>query len=38
MDSAATGLDGLQVMLTKQPEVVVLDLGLPDVAGDRRWG
>ena len=38
VESAATGLDGLQLMLTKNPEVVVLDLGLPDVAGDRLLG
>ena len=33
VDSAGTGLDGLQVMLTSSPDAVVLDLGLPDVDG-----
>ncbi len=38
VDSAATGLDGLQAMLTGNPDAVVLDLGLPDVAGERLLG
>ena len=38
VDSAGTGLDGLQVMLTGSPDVVVLDLGLPDVDGERLLG
>ncbi len=38
VDSAGTGLDGLQSMLTGSPDVVVLDLGLPDVAGERLLG
>lgn len=38
VDSAGTGLDGLQAMLTGSPEVVVLDLGLPDVDGERLLG
>jgi len=38
VDSAATGLDGLQSMLTGDPEAVVLDLGLPDVDGERLLG
>ena len=33
VDSAGTGLDGLQSMLTGSPDAVVLDLGLPDVDG-----
>ncbi len=35
VDSAATGLDGLQVLLSGSPDVVILDLGLPDIAGER---
>ena len=31
--SAPTGLTGLQAAVAAQPDVVVLDLGLPDVAG-----
>ncbi len=38
VDSAGTGLDGLQGMLTGHPHVVVLDLGLPDVPGERLLG
>ena len=38
VDSAGTGLDGLQVMLTSSPDAVVLDLGLPDVDGERLLG
>ena len=38
VDSAANGLDGLQLMLTGGPDVVVLDLGLPDVDGQRLLG
>lgn len=38
VDSAGNGLDGLQAMLTGGPDVVVLDLGLPDVAGERLLG
>ena len=35
MDSAADGLTGLQMLLTQNPETVILDLGLPDITGDR---
>jgi len=35
VDAAPNGLDGLQQLLTGQPDVVVLDLGLPDVTGER---
>ena len=38
VDSATSGLDGLQAMLTQQPDVVILDLGLPDVPGERILG
>ncbi len=38
VDSAGTGLDGLQSMLTGSPDAVVLDLGLPDVDGERLLG
>jgi DNA-binding response OmpR family regulator len=38
VDAAASGLDGLQAMLTGGPDVVVLDLGLPDVDGERLLG
>jgi two-component system, OmpR family, KDP operon response regulator KdpE len=38
VDSAGSGLDGLQAMLTGAPDVVVLDLGLPDVDGERLLG
>lgn len=38
VDAAGNGLDGLQAMLTGGPDVVVLDLGLPDVAGERLLG
>ena len=33
--SAPTGLAGLEHAVGHRPDVVVLDLGLPDVAGDR---
>lgn len=35
VDSAADGLTGLQLLLTQNPEAVILDLGLPDISGDR---
>jgi DNA-binding response OmpR family regulator len=35
VDSAATGLDGLQALLRDAPDVVILDLGLPDIDGER---
>ena len=35
VDASTTGLDGLQSMLTQEPDVVILDLGLPDVSGER---
>ncbi len=35
VDAAGNGLDGLQQLLTGKPDVVVLDLGLPDVTGER---
>ena len=35
VDSAADGLTGLQMLLTQNPETVILDLGLPDITGDR---
>ncbi len=38
VESAPNGLDGLQQLLTGQPDVVVLDLGLPDVPGERILG
>lgn len=38
MDAATTGLDGLQMMLTQEPDVLILDLGLPDVSGERLLG
>ncbi len=38
VDSATTGLDGLQAMLVQEPDVIILDLGLPDVPGDRLLG
>ena len=38
VDSAPNGLDGLQAMLTGHPDAVVLDLGLPDIAGERLLG
>lgn len=38
VDSAPNGLDGLQLMLTGEPEVIILDLGLPDVSGERLLG
>jgi DNA-binding response OmpR family regulator len=38
VDSAANGLDGLQSMLTGAPDAIVLDLGLPDVTGERLLG
>jgi DNA-binding response OmpR family regulator len=38
VDAAGTGLDGLQLILHQEPEVVILDLGLPDVPGERLLG
>lgn len=38
VDTAPNGLAGLQGMLSGQPDVVVLDLGLPDVPGERLLG
>lgn len=38
VDSAPDGLTGLQLMLTQNPEAVILDLGLPDISGDRLLG
>lgn len=38
VDASTTGLDGLQSMLTQEPDVVILDLGLPDVPGERLLG
>ena len=38
VDAAGNGLDGLQAMLTGDPDAIVLDLGLPDVAGERLLG
>ncbi len=38
VQSAPNGLDGLQLLLKSAPEVVVLDLGLPDVNGERLLG
>lgn len=38
VDPATTGLDGLQTILSNDPEVVILDLGLPDVPGERLLG
>lgn len=38
VDSAADGLTGLQLMLTQNPETVILDLGLPDISGERLLG
>ncbi|MCU0278227.1 MAG: response regulator transcription factor [Candidatus Nanopelagicales bacterium] len=35
VDSAPDGLTGLQMLLTQDPETVILDLGLPDISGDR---
>lgn len=35
VESASTGLDGLQALLTQEPDAVILDLGLPDIAGER---
>lgn len=35
VQSAASGLDGLHTLLSDRPEIVVLDLGLPDVPGER---
>ena len=37
-DAAATGLDGLQALLAQAPDVIILDLGLPDINGDRLLG
>jgi DNA-binding response OmpR family regulator len=33
VESAATGLSGLEAVVAKYPDVVILDLGLPDVDG-----
>jgi DNA-binding response OmpR family regulator len=33
--SATTGIDGLEITRLKQPALVVLDLMLPDIAGDQ---
>ncbi len=33
VSSASTGSQGLQLLLTEQPDIVVLDLGLPDLDG-----
>lgn len=38
VDTAPNGLAGLQEMLSGKPDVVVLDLGLPDVPGERLLG
>lgn len=35
VDSAPDGLTGLQSLLTQEPEAVILDLGLPDISGER---
>jgi DNA-binding response OmpR family regulator len=35
VDSAADAMSGLQRLVAEPPDVVVLDLGLPDVPGDR---
>jgi DNA-binding response OmpR family regulator len=35
VDSAPDGLTGLQALLTQDPEAVILDLGLPDITGER---
>lgn len=35
VDSAPDGLTGLQTLLTQDPEAVILDLGLPDITGER---
>jgi DNA-binding response OmpR family regulator len=32
--TAATGSDGVQLALTAQPDLVILDLGLPDISGE----
>lgn len=36
--AAVSGLDGLQLLLTEDPDVIILDLGLPDVPGERLLG
>lgn len=38
VDTAPDGLTGLQSLLTQDPEAVILDLGLPDVSGQRLLG
>lgn len=35
VDSAPDGLTGLQMVLTQEPEAIILDLGLPDISGER---
>jgi DNA-binding response OmpR family regulator len=35
--SAATGLGGLSLAVDERPDLVVLDLGLPDIDGCRCW-
>jgi len=32
---ATSGLDGLQRLITEEPELMILDLGLPDMPGER---
>lgn len=35
VDTAATALDGLKQVVAEPPDVVILDLGLPDLGGDE---
>lgn len=35
VDSAATGMQGLELAVSQKPDLVVLDLGLPDVDGTQ---